>query len=88
MFFKTSKKAAPPSKQQLTDVKQTTLINKLIPIVYDEKSASPKISSQERQVMKGNIELNVFEEPMEHFTTEDDTYLKKLVEEKKRGESY
>ena len=39
-------------------------------------------------MMKGPIELNVFEEPMEHFTTEDDNYLKRLVDEKKKGESY
>lgn len=38
--------------------------------------------------MKGTIELNVVEEPMDHFTTEDDNYLKKLVEDKKRGESF
>lgn len=38
--------------------------------------------------MNGQIELNVFEEPMDHFTTDDDNYLKRLVEEKKRGESF
>jgi len=38
--------------------------------------------------MKKNIELNVVEEPMDHFTTDDDNYLKRLVEEKKKGESF
>ena len=38
--------------------------------------------------MKGTIELNIINEPMEHFTTDDDGFLKSLIEEKKKGEGY
>ena len=32
--------------------------------------------------------LSVVTEPMEHYTTEDESYLKKLLESKKKGEGY
>jgi hypothetical protein len=38
--------------------------------------------------MKGKMTLNVVTEPMEHFTTDDDAYLHKLLDEKKKGEGY
>ena len=38
--------------------------------------------------MKGTIELNIINEPMDHFTMEDDNFLKSLIEEKKKGEGY
>ena len=36
--------------------------------------------------MKGEIELNVVEEPMDHFTTEDDSFLHRLISDKQKGE--
>ena len=38
--------------------------------------------------MQGPITLNVINEPMDHFTTEDDGFLKSLIDDKKKGEGY
>ena len=35
--------------------------------------------------MKEEVQLNVFEEPQDHFTGEDDSYLSRLISEKQKG---
>ena len=39
----------------------------IIPYIYDEKHVSSKISAAEKEAMNGVLELNVFDEPMDHF---------------------
>ena len=60
----------------------------MIPQVYDEKIVTETISEAEKKAMQGNITLNVVEEPMDHFTTEDDSFLHRLINEKGKGEGY
>ena len=36
--------------------------------------------------MKGEVQLNVMAEPMEHFTTFDDNYLSSLISSHKTGD--
>ena len=36
--------------------------------------------------MKGEMTLSVVTEPMDHFTTEDEAYLKKLLDSKKKDD--
>ena len=38
--------------------------------------------------MKSDMILSVIEQPMDHFTTEDDAFLRKLLDAKKKGEGY
>ena len=38
--------------------------------------------------MQEEIHLNIVNEPMEHYTNEDDIYLDELIKKKKKGESY
>ena len=35
--------------------------------------------------MSGEVELSVIQEPQDHFTSEDDTYLHKLISPKEKG---
>ena len=56
--------------------------------MYMEKSATSTVSDLEKKAMQGPITLNIVEEPMEHFTNEDDTFLSNLIREKKKGEGY
>ena len=46
------------------------------------------MTEDEQKAMKGEMTLNVVTEPQDHFTTDDDTYLHKLLDEKKKGEGY
>ena len=60
----------------------------VLPYIYNDKKFSEQISAVEKTAMKGEVELNVIEEPMDHFTTFDDDYLKKLLNEEKKGQGY
>ena len=53
--------------------------------MYHEKEVTATVSDAERAAMKGEVQLNVVSEPNEHFTTFDDSYLHKLLDEQKKG---
>ena len=58
---------------------------KVIPILYHEKEVKPELSKNEKKAMKGEMELDVIEEPQDHLTVEDDKWLEELLTEKRKG---
>ena len=46
------------------------------------------MNAEEKKAMSGPVELNVIEEPMDHFTTFDDSYLKQLLNDNMKGSGY
>ena len=44
------------------------------------------MSEEEKKAMKGEVLLDIVEEPMDHFTTWDDNYLSQLLRDHKTGE--
>ena len=60
----------------------------LLPYLYNDKKFETNVSTAEKDAMKGTVELSVVTEPMDHFTTFDDNYLQKLINEQKKGAGY
>ena len=60
----------------------------MIPLVFDENAVKTTVSAAEKKAMNSEMTLDIVAEPMDHFTTEDDAFLHKLLNEKKKGEGY
>lgn len=60
----------------------------MFPYLYDETKVTPDLSKKELEMMQsGDVRLNVIEEPMDHFTTVDDSFLKNLITKKQKQDN-